>query len=198
MTVTASTPTPDTIVEFIAEIFERRGAEEYLGEPVTMAEHMLQGAYLAEADGAPDELVAAALLHDIGHFTSEFGAYSPDDVEDKHHDEAGGELLQHFFPPVIVDCVRLHVSAKRYLCATDPTYFSKLSPASVHTLSLQGGPMNAEEVEQFRRNPYHNEAVQVRLWDEGGKIAGLKTKSFREYVPLLERVVRRHAAGVSA
>ncbi len=188
------TPTRETIVEFIAGIFERRGAEEYLGEPVTMAEHMLQGAYLAEADGAPEELVAAALLHDIGHFTSEFGAYSPDDVEDKHHDEAGGELLQHFFPPVIVDCVRLHVSAKRYLCATDPNYFSKLSPASVHTLSLQGGPMNAEEVAEFRRNPHHEQAVRVRLWDEGGKIAGLKTKSFRDYVPLLERVVRRHSA----
>lgn len=188
----ATEPTRENIVEFIAEIFERRGAEEYLGEPVTMAEHMLQGAHLAEADGASDELVAAALLHDIGHFTSEFGAYSPDDTEDKHHDEAGGELLEHFFPPVIVECVRLHVSAKRYLCATDPTYFAKLSPASVHTLSLQGGPMSAAEVAQFRRNPFHNEAVQVRLWDEGGKIAGMKTKSFRDYMPLLERVVTRH------
>ena len=186
------------IVEFIADIFERRGAESYLGEPVTMSEHMLQGAWLAEQDGAPEELVAAALLHDIGHYTSEFGTYSPEDVEDKHHDEAGGEVLAPFFPPVIVECVRLHVSAKRYLCATDPTYFSKLSPASVHTLSLQGGPMSAEEVAEFRSNPFHDEAVRVRIWDEGGKVANMKTRAFRDYLPLLERVVKKFEAEKAA
>jgi phosphonate degradation associated HDIG domain protein len=186
-------PTLDTktIVPFLADIFERRGAEEYLGEPVSMAEHMLQSAWFAEQAGAGDELVAAALLHDVGHFTSEFGAYSPQDTEDKHHDDAGAEVLAPFFPPVVSECVRLHVAAKRYLCATDPGYFAKLSEASVHTLSLQGGPMNGDEAAEFRSNPFHTEALRVRLWDEAGKVAGMKTRAFRDYAPLLQRVVDR-------
>lgn len=178
-----------TIVPFLAEVFERRGAEEYLGEPVSMAEHMLQAAVFAEREKASDELVAAALLHDIGHFTSEFGTYSPDDIQDKHHDDAGAALLAPFFPPVVTACVRLHVAAKRYLCAVDPSYFDKLSAASVHTLSLQGGPMNGREVAKFRRNPFHKEAVRVRLWDEAGKVPGMKTRTFGYYAPLLQRVV---------
>jgi [1-hydroxy-2-(trimethylamino)ethyl]phosphonate dioxygenase len=181
-----------TIVPFLADIFERRGAEEYLGEPVTMAEHMLQSAWFAEQEGASDELVAAALLHDVGHFTSEFGAYAPDDVEDKHHDEAGAAVLAPFFPSVVTECVRLHVAAKRYLCATDPSYDAKLSAASRHTLSLQGGPMSETEIATFRASAFYREAVQVRLWDEAGKVAGMPTRSFGDYAPLLRRVVDRH------
>lgn len=182
------TPTRENIVTFIADIFERRGSESYLGEPVTMSQHMLQGAKLAEEAGAPDELIAAALLHDIGHYTSEFGPYSPDDTEDNHHDDAGAEVLQHFFPPVVVDCVRLHVAAKRYLCATNPGYFDKLSEASVHTLQLQGGPMNDDEIASFEAEPHFREAVRVRLWDEGGKDPDMVTPPFSHYIPLLERV----------
>ena len=189
--MTATTLDRSTIVPFLARVFAERGAEEYLGEPVTIAEHMLQSASFAESDGASDELVAAALLHDIGHFTSEFGTYSPDDTEDKHHDDAGAEVLAPFFPALVTECVRLHVAAKRYLCATDPTYYGKLSSASVHTLSLQGGPMSVEEVAEFRENPFHDEAVRVRIWDEGGKVPGMKTRAFREYEPLLQRVVDR-------
>ncbi|MCB1377593.1 MAG: HD domain-containing protein [Alphaproteobacteria bacterium] len=184
-----------TIVDFIADIFERRGAESYLGEPVTMSQHMLQGAVLAEQEGAPEELVAAALLHDIGHYTSEFGPYSPQDTEDNHHDEAGAKVLEQFFPPVVVECVRLHVAAKRYLCATESNYWNKLSVASRHTLELQGGPMSLAEVAEFRRNPFHEEAVRVRIWDEGGKDPAMATPDFRHYVPLLQRVVDLHMKG---
>src|SRR4029079_5894108 len=117
--------------------------------------------------------------------------YSSEDTVDRHHDEEGARLLAPFFPPLIVQCVQLHVAAKRYLCATDPTYFSKLSSASVHTLSLQGGPMSSTEVAAFRKNPFHDEAVRVRIWDEGGKVPGMKTRAFRDYAPLLQGVVDR-------
>ena len=191
-----SSPSLDrtTIVPFLADIFERRGAEDYLGEPVTMAEHMLQAAWFAEREGAGDEVVAAALLHDVGHFTSEFGAYSPSDTQDKHHDDAGAEVLAPFFPALITECVRLHVAAKRYLCATDPAYHGRLSAASAHTLELQGGPMNAAEVAAFEANPFCREAVRVRLCDEAGKVAGMATRRFTDYAPLLQRVVDRHLA----
>lgn len=177
------------IVEFIADIFERRGAESYLGEQVSMSEHMLQGAVLAEAEGAPEELIAAALLHDIGHYTSEFGPMSLGDERDNYHEESGAMVLAPFFPSVITECVRLHVPAKRYLCATDKGYHDRLSEASKHTLMLQGGPMSAEEVKDFESNPFHREAVRVRIWDDEGKKPGVVTPEFRHYVPLLQRVV---------
>ncbi len=183
-----------SVVEFIADIFERRGSDSYLGEAVTMSQHMLQGAVLAERDGAPEELIAAALLHDIGHFTSEFGTLSLGDVRDNYHEEAGAAVLEPFFPRVITECVRLHVPAKRYLCATDPGYYGKLSGASKHTLSLQGGPMSAAEVAEFETNTFHRDAVQVRIWDDGGKDPAMITPPFRHYVPLLQRVVNGHKA----
>jgi [1-hydroxy-2-(trimethylamino)ethyl]phosphonate dioxygenase len=185
-----------TIVDFIADIFERRGAESYLGEAVTMSEHMLQGAMLAEREGASDELVAAALLHDIGHYTSEFGAMSLGDERDNYHEEAGAHVLEPFFPPVITECVRLHVPAKRYLCATDKGYYERLSEASKHTLTLQGGPMNADEVAAFESNPFYQEAVRVRIWDDEGKKPDVATPPFHYYVPLLERVVARAASSL--
>jgi len=104
--------TPDNITAFLADIFERRGGEEYLGEPVTMAEHMLQGAHFAEQAQEP---------------------------EDRLHEEAGAEVLEAFFPKLVTDCVHHHVSAKRYLCAVKPEYYNRLSKASIHSLNLQGG-----------------------------------------------------------
>lgn len=187
-------PNPDTIVQFIADIFDRRGAEAYLGEDVTMSEHMLQAAHLAEQSGADDELVAGALLHDIGHFTNEF----PDDALEagvnNYHDHAGATVISRFFPEKVVDCVRWHVAAKRYLCATEADYFGKLSAASVHTLNLQGGPMNAGEVAEFAQNPNLDAILQVRRWDEEGKAKGRETPGFGHFVPVLQALVEKHAA----
>lgn len=186
-------PTRETIVAFIGDIFARRGGEEYLGEPVTMAEHMLQAAALAEEAGLGDEIVVAALLHDIGHFTSEFGTFRMDDTQDRYHEQAGADLLAQFFPPVVTDCVRYHVAAKRYLCATRPDYLRRLSPASVKSLELQGGPMSAEEVAAFEANPNLDAIIQVRYLDDAGKRPDMKTPPFAHYAPIIERVVASHA-----
>lgn len=186
--------TRETIVAFLAGIFRRRGGEEYLGEPVTMAEHMLQGAYFAEQQGEDEEIIVAALLHDIGHFTSEFGTFSMADTHDRHHEEAGAQVLERFFPTLVVDCVREHVAAKRYICATDPSYFDELSPASIHSLNLQGGPMNEDEVARFEENPNFEKIVRVRRLDDAGKVAGLATPSFDHYAPMVQRVVDSYLA----
>ena len=187
-------PTPETIVDFLADIFVRRGDEEYLGEPVSMAQHMLQGATLAERQGLREEVIVAALLHDIGHFTSEWGTYHPDDTQDRHHEEAGARVLAAFFPGIVTDCVRHHVAAKRYLCATRPDYLDRLSAASVHTLRLQGGPMSAAEVAAFEANPNLAEIVQVRHLDEAAKDPDLATPGFAHFAPMVRRVVDRHLA----
>ena len=182
----------DTIVAFLADIFERRGAEEYLGEPVTIAEHMLQAATLAERGGQDEAIIVAALLHDIGHFTSEFGTFSMEDTEDRFHEEAGAEVLGRFFPSVVTDCVRHHVAAKRYLCATRPEYLDRLSEASVHSLNLQGGPMSAEEIAEFERNPNLKSIVQVRYLDDAGKRPDMPTPPFVHFVPMIQRLVDAH------
>lgn len=190
--------TQENIVAFIGDVFDRRGDEEYLGEPVTMAQHMLQGATIAAQSALPEEIVVAALLHDIGHFTSEFGTFSMDDTEDRYHEEAGAELLEQFFPSVVTDCVRYHVAAKRYLCATKPEYFKRLSEASIHSLSLQGGPMSAAEVAEFEKNPNLKEIIQVRYLDEAGKRADMETPDYWHFAPMVQRVVDRHCAARSA
>jgi phosphonate degradation associated HDIG domain protein len=193
MSLDNKAPTRETIVAFIEDIFIRRGADSYLGEPVTMSEHMLQAAQLAEEEDGSDAMIAAALLHDIGHYTSELGAEAHEEGIDNRHDLAGGRVLEPFFPPEVTEPVRLHVATKRYLCAVDPGYFDTLSEASVLTLKLQGGPMRPEEVAAFERNPHRDKAVKIRQWDEAAKVPGRKTPSFAHYRPVLERIVARAA-----
>lgn len=182
----------DNIVAFIADIFLRRGADSYLGEDVTMSEHMLQAALLAEQAGAKDETIASALLHDIGHYTNEFPEDALEQDIDNHHDTAGAAVLKPYFPSIVTDCVLHHVSAKRYLCAIDPSYFDGLSAASVHTLKLQGGPMNEADVTAFQTKPHLDEIIKVRVWDDLAKIIGVETPPFEHYAPILQKVVEAH------
>lgn len=173
------------VVEEIESLFAMHGGEVY-GEDVTQLEHMLQCAACAEAEGASEALVAAALLHDVGHLIEE-----ADDAFGYHkHDRSGAAYLEQRFGPEVSEPVRLHVIAKRYLCAVENGYFDCLSPASVHSLSKQGGPMNREEVADFEKNPAHVDAVRLRRWDDKGKVEGLQVRGLEHYRPLLESLVR--------
>ena len=177
------------IIEFLLELFERRGAEEYMGEPVTMSQHMEQSAACAVADGANEELVIAALLHDVGHFVADFPLDALENGVDNVHEEVGAQFLAAYFPPSVTEPIRLHVPAKRYLCAVDEAYQKRLSSASVHSLMVQGGPMNESEIAQFEANSYHRDAVQLRLYDDDGKVSGLDIRPFVDYRDRLESLL---------
>jgi len=194
MTVTG-TGTGTELINELGRLFEEEGARDYFGEAVTQAEHMLQAAALARAAGAGDALVAAALLHDVGHFPLRhgIGALSGDDLmagTDNRHSDTGAAWLAEWFPAEVTEPVRLHVSAKRYLCATEPGYFEKLSPASVYTLSVQGGPMDAAQCAEFEAGPYAQQAVELRRWDEAAKDPEMQVPDFEHYRPLLTGLLR--------
>lgn len=180
----------DAVVDCIFDLFARRGAEEYMGEPVSMAQHMEQSAACAVADGAPDDIVIAALLHDIGHFVGDFPIDSLENGIDNRHEEAGASFLEKFYPASITEPIRLHVAAKKYLCAVDEDYLGRLSAASIQSLQVQGGPMNRAEIETFESNPHHQDAVKTRLYDDDGKVAGLDIKPIESYRKKLESLLR--------
>ena len=176
-------------LELIAEIIGRRGAESYLGEKVTMSEHMLQSAQLAEQEDGRLEMVAAALLHDIGHYSNEFDDDALERGINNFHDQAGADIVEGHFPVRVADCIRYHVEAKRYLCRVQPEYFQQLSPASVHTLSLQGGPMTDVEAAAFAGQPHLEDILRLRRWDERAKVAGLKTGSLDYYLEMITPII---------
>ncbi|MER7767710.1 TauD/TfdA family dioxygenase [Kitasatospora sp. NPDC096140] len=177
-------------LDAVAGLFAGEGAGEYLGEEVTMAEHMLQAAAAAEAAGAPDHLVAAALLHDVGHFQGALHGRDLMQANDNRHSDTGADWLARWFGPEVTEPVRLHVAAKRYLCAVEPGYRDRLSAASEYTLSVQGGPMSDAEAAAFAELPGAVDAVAVRRWDEQAKVAGAPTPGFDHYRPLLAALMR--------
>ncbi|HEX5298130.1 MAG TPA: hypothetical protein VFW50_14190 [Streptosporangiaceae bacterium] len=179
-----------TGIEAIAELFAGPGARDYLGEAVTIGEHMRQAGALAEAAGAPAPLVAAALLHDVGHLLDEknrggLGGSSPRASTDARHGAGGAQWLSQWFGPAVTEPVRLHVAAKRYLCTTEREYSGLLSAESVRTLALQGGPMTPEQVTAFEALPYARDAVAVRRWDDEAKDPAVTPPEFAHFAALL-------------
>ena len=175
-----------SIADEIFALYDRRGAGAYFGEAVTMLEHGLQAAHFARTEGAPPALIAAALLHDVGHLIEAVPDDLADWTSDARHEESGAGWLLARFDAAVSEPVRLHVPAKRYLCAVDPGYLRELSAASVVTLGLQGGPMTPAEVAAFERERYRAEAVRLRRWDDRGKIAGFATCKIEDYRGLIE------------
>ena len=175
----------------IADLFASEGATEYLGEAVTQAAHMLQAADLAEQEGADDALVAAALLHDVGHFTGAVSGQHLMEGTDNRHSHGGADWLAQWFCPEVTEPVRMHVAAKRYLCAVEPGYADTLSPASVYTLGLQGGPMQGTELAEFAASTYAQAACRLRRWDDAAKDPDAAAPPFEHFRPLLAGLVRQ-------
>jgi len=179
------------IADLIMEIFAAKGSSAYFGEPVSQREHALQTAHLAEIDGARNWLIVAALLHDIGHLLHELPEHVADLGIDPRHEDIGQGWLAQYFGPEVTAPVRLHVDAKRYLCATDPAYLALLSPASVQSLQLQGGPFNEEGVRVFEQQPFAREAVRLRRWDDIAKVPGLHVPGLEHYLAMIQAVQLR-------
>jgi gamma-butyrobetaine dioxygenase len=177
----------DELIDTIFERFDAFGASAYLGEPVTLTQHMLQTAAAAEQDGAGDQLVAAALLHDYGHLVAADEDAAERGVDTEHEELAWNSLADHF-PDSVLEPVRLHVAAKRYLCAVDPSYLEVLSPASRLSLGLQGGPMSDREAAAFRASPHAEAACRLRRYDDEAKDPGATTPPLEHYRPALRRV----------
>jgi phosphonate degradation associated HDIG domain protein len=180
-------------IDLVMRLFKERGDAAYLGEPVSQTEHALQTAWAAQQAGAGDTLVAAALLHDVGHLLHDL----PEDCAlagiDDAHEERGARWLLRTFCPEVAEPVRLHVAAKRYLCATDPTYMGRLSEASLRSLELQGGAFTPEEAARFRAHPHAEAALLLRRLDEEAKVPGLAAPALEHFRPCLEaaRAARR-------
>lgn len=180
------------VVHQIIEIFKQRGSENYGSEAVSQLEHAIQSALLAKQADAPDELVAAALLHDIGHLlgNAPLPTAESQNYDDKHENRAYPWLREHFGASV-ADPVRLHVAAKRYLCTTDPSYCDYLSPTSLKSFHDQGGMMSADEKAAFEQEKHFQAAVQLRRWDDEAKDPTIEIPPMEEFAELLHALIAR-------
>lgn len=178
-------------VPFIFDLFDRHGSRAYTMDRVSQLDHALQCADLACQADHSKAFVAAALLHDIGHMLHRNPPDSAQVERDLFHERVGSTWLARYFKPEITEPIRLHVAAKRYLCARDPGYVQYLSEASVHSLALQGGPMDQREQAAFKASPHHEAAIELRRIDEQAKIYGLRTAPLERYHSLLEELVCR-------
>lgn len=182
----------------ICLLFARKGGRAYDGEPVTQLEHALQSATRAADEGAAAPLVVAALLHDLGHMLNDQGETPTLRGVDDLHQYAALPFLRPLFGDDVLAPIRLHVDAKRYLCATRAGYFDALSIDSRRSLVLQGGVFSPAEAATFIARPHAADAVRVRLWDDLAKVAGAPTPPLAQFVVMLEAAQRPAGSGTPA
>ena len=181
-------------VNDIKRVLEAEGGQRYGREAVSQREHALQCATWAERSGASPALVAAALLHDIGHLIDPDAGSADDDGKDLRHEASGARWVSQLFGDDVLVPIRLHVAAKRYLTAVEPDYMAKLSPQSVRSLELQGGPFTEAEAERFIAAPYAKDTVLLRRWDELAKDPDAETPDLDHFVPVLEACMAQQGA----
>jgi phosphonate degradation associated HDIG domain protein len=175
----------ETTVDEIGRLMQERGGRSYFGEPVSQLEHALQTAWLATQAQSPPSLIAAALLHDIGHLLHDHPENVAEEGIDTRHEEIGYAWLLSRFGTAVAEPVRTHVLAKRYLAQVEADYYARLSPTSVQSLALQGGPFSADEAREFEKQPQYRQAVQLRRWDDEAKQPELVVPEFDKYRTLL-------------
>lgn len=186
-------PLPATTIETVFALYEARGAEEYVGEPVSLLEHMGQAAQLAEAEGHDEEVVLAAFLHDVGHFLPQQTGDDMDGYGHLSHEKVGAAFLREAgFSEKVAQLVLKHVQAKRYLCARYPAYYEKLSEASRQTLVFQGGVMTDAEASAYEQAPYFDLSLKMRAWDEAAKETALPAPDVARYRAMAERHLESH------
>ena len=173
----------------VVDLFNRSGSSQYGNEAVTQLQHALQAAALGESQGATPALITAALVHDIGHLLHDLPDDAPDEGIDDRHEILGQKWLEKRFPSSVVEPVRLHVDAKRYLCAVEASYAALLSAPSAHSLMLQGGPMNPVEVATFKSSPFYADAVTLRRWDDQAKDPALQTPTIEHFAKYIDQAV---------
>ena len=179
------------LIDGLLALFEDGGAASYFGEPVTQLEHALQTAALAEDAGAPDALIVAALLHDIGHLLHGLAEDIADQGVDARHEDVGDCWLSGHFGRAVTEPIRLHVAAKRYLCAVEPAYAASLSAPSQESLALQGGPMTGDEARAFAQTDWARDAVALRRWDDAAKVPGRDVPGLPHYRSRIEQLLER-------
>ena len=185
-------PTADAFVAELTTLFNRLGDLRY-GEDVSQLDHAVQTAHHAKLDGAPPALIAAALLHDVGHMMQKAGEDAADHGVDTRHEQISAGYLARAFGPEVTEPIRLHVAAKRYRVAVDPAYLEHLSKASLQSLALQGGPMNSAEIAAFLAEPAAQDALRLRGYDEAAKAPEAEVSSFESYQDLLRDLIARAA-----
>jgi phosphonate degradation associated HDIG domain protein len=181
-------------LEDIELLFSRHGNAQYSGEPVTQLEHALQTAHLAEQSDASDELVTACLLHDLGHLLNKQGETPTLRGIDDTHQYFALPFLRGLFPSAVLDAIKLHVDAKRYLCRANEGYWAKLSDDSKRSLELQGGIFDAAQAAAFLGQPGARDAVMLRQWDDLAKQEDWRTPSLVHFMARAARCASTTAA----